>query len=165
MLTHKGIHLFSDSRYGGQMVQLIKNIRSLLNKILIFHLFLLTVWKDDGWLESVIRFFRDCYYTPFTHFINYSSMMVLGNSVCIENTGRQCHFWACAVDPSVLQWIELAAQPEVCWVLQNGWGEKSDLNREECSVVCSPSPNIQHGQKWLLLTHCLGEGVYTSWAI
>lgn len=43
--------------------------------------------------------------------------------------------------------------------------KKSDLSTKECNVVCSPSPNIQHGQRRLLLTYCLAEGVYTIWAI
>lgn len=62
------------------------------------------------------------------------------------------HLWACAVERSALRWIEFTVQPHVCWVLQKGWEEKSDLNLEECSVVCSPSPNIQRWQKWLLLS-------------
>lgn len=61
--------------------------------------------------------------------------------------------------------LSLQSSPKFAECFRTVEKKKSDLNTEECSVVCFPSLNIQHEQKWVLLTLCLAGGVYTSRAV
>lgn len=105
----------------------------------------------------IFRFLKDYCSPHFGSFWVILPWCFCENAVCFGKRKQQSLMSMCSRSLSAP--LDRACSPaRGCWVLQNGWEEKGDLNTKECSVVCSPSPNIQHGQKWLLLTHCLAGG-------